>query len=92
VTQETGLPTLTELEPEVMRGGTFPGPARLGSWPEASLHGGPMVVAVGPRATTSVGGLTDLSRPSPNRKERPELCDETLSELCDETLPIWIGR
>jgi len=51
-----------------------------------------MVVAVGPRATTSVGGLTDLSRPSPNRKERPELCDETLSELCDETLPIWIGR
>jgi hypothetical protein len=47
-----------------------------------------MVVAVGPRATTSVGGLTDLGHPSPNRKERLDLCDETLMEPCDETLPI----
>ena len=76
--QETGLPTLTELEPEIMRGGTCPGVLAQAQPASAldlitSLHGGPMAVAVGPRATTSVGGLTDLGHPSHNRKKWPEL-------------------
>jgi hypothetical protein len=45
-------------------GGLLPRPSPPRFLASSHLHGGPMVVVVGPRATTSVGELTDLGHPS----------------------------
>ena len=79
--QEKGLPTLTELEPGDHEGGFLPRPSPPRLLASAHLQGGPMVVAVGPRATTSVGELTDLGHPS-----------QQDGRDYDETLPICLCR